>query len=105
MITITEHEKEYMIAKAKHEARFETLMKIQGELYVKASNIDRLLDSREAMNIYQNMLGTKFARMNQLRNILRDKSRAYYNASGRYFEQAIRESNEWKMKHKVEGLF
>lgn len=105
MITITEQEKAYMIEKAKHEARFKTLLTIQGELYIKARNIDMLLDSKEAMNIYFASSGDKFVKINLLRNILRDRAITYHNASGHYFEQAFKEDNEWKMKHKVEELF
>lgn len=105
MITITEQEKAYMIEKAKHEARFKTLLTVQGELYIKASNIDMLLNSEEAMNIYIASSGEKFVKMNLLRTILRNKARTYYEASGHYFEQAFKEDNEWKMNHIVEELF
>lgn len=105
MITITEQEKAYMIDKAKQEARFKTLLTIQGELYVKASHIDMLLDSKEAMNIYYALSGDKFIKINLLRNTLRIKARAYYNASGHYYEQAFKEQKEWEKNHKVEELF
>lgn len=105
MIVITEQEKEYMIAKAKQEARFKTLLTIQGELYIKARNIDMLLDSKESMNIYFASSGNKFIKMNLLRNTLKAKARTYYNASGHYYEQAFKEQKEWEMNHKVEELF
>lgn len=105
MIMITEHEKAYMIAKAKHEARFETLMTIQGQLYIKARNINTVLYSKEAINIYYSTMGMKFNRINILRTILISKERAYYNASGKYYEQALKEMNDWKMNNQVEGLF
>lgn len=105
MIVITEQEKEYMIAKAKHDARIKLLLTIQGELYVKARNIDMLLDSKESKNIYYASYGKKFVKLSNLRTILMDKARAYYNASGHYFEQVLKENNEWEMNHKIEELF
>lgn len=66
------------LMKAQHQ---ETGNAIAGALADKASEIEKLLDSTEARNIFMHSFGERYIRLENLRRILQYKAFAYWTAS------------------------
>lgn len=105
MIVITEQEKAYMIAKAKHEARQALLFELEETYRNKAYMIDTMLTNREALNIFTQAHGERFDEIYDKRIRLRAKAMESWQAGSKLFTRLIEENNNWRELQKSEGLF
>lgn len=105
MITITEHEKAYMIAKAKHEARIALLIELEETYRNKSYMIDRLMYSQEASNIFDHAHGERLEEIYEKRTILRAKAMESWNAGSKLFKKILEENETWRESQNTEGLF